>query len=102
MSRTAVTADQFHREHAVVELVIRDLKEGTGAQHIPSGNYSANAAWFTCAVLAHNLSIWTGLLAESPQLVGLPTDVETYPLAPLIVLAPTGVTTRTESARLQR
>jgi hypothetical protein len=66
-TRAAVAADQFHREHAVVELAIRDLKEGTGAQHIPSGHYGANAAWFACAVLAHNLGTWCDLLAgQSP------------------------------------
>ena len=62
-----VAADHFHREHAVVELAIRDLKEGTGAEHIPSGHYAANCAWFACAVLAHNIGHWTSLLAgQSP------------------------------------
>ncbi len=51
-------ADRFHREHAVVELAIRELKDG-GAAHIPSGHYAANAAWFACAVMAHNLGRWT-------------------------------------------
>ena len=51
-----VEADRFHRNHAVVELAIRDLKDG-GAEHIPSGHYPANAAWFTCAVIAA-LRIW--------------------------------------------
>lgn len=60
----AVAADEFHRNHAVVELAIRDLKEGAGLEHCPSGNYSANAAWLACAVLAHNLSRWTGLLGD--------------------------------------
>ena len=57
-------ADEFHRNHAVVELAIRDLKEGAGLQHCPSGHYSANAAWLACAVLAHNLCRWTGLLGD--------------------------------------
>jgi hypothetical protein len=60
-----VTADRFHRHHAVVELAIRDLKAG-GAEHIPSGHYAANAAWFTCAVIAHNLGRWACLLADQP------------------------------------
>ncbi len=60
---TAVQADRFHREHAVVELAIRDLKEGAGLEHIPSGHYHANAAWLACAVLAHNLGCWTTQLA---------------------------------------
>ena len=55
---------EFHRDHAVVELAIRDLKEGAGLEHCPSGHYSANAAWLLCAVLAHNLSRWTGLLGD--------------------------------------
>ncbi len=65
-----VAADAFHREHAVVELVIRDLKEGAGLDHIPSGHYSANAAWLLCAVLAHNLGIWTDLIADQPKRTG--------------------------------
>lgn len=60
-----IAADRFHRNHAVVELAIRDLKEGAGLEHCPSGNYSANAAWLACAVLAHNLSRWTGLLGDT-------------------------------------
>ena len=61
-----IAADRFHREHAVVELAIRDLKEGAGLDHIPSGHYHANAAWLACAVLAHNLGCWTTLLAGQP------------------------------------
>jgi prephenate dehydrogenase len=60
-----VAADTFHRNHAVVELAIRDLKEGAGLEHCPSGHYSANAAWLACTVLAHNLSRWTGLLGNT-------------------------------------
>jgi hypothetical protein len=58
----AVTVDAFHRQHAVVELDIRDLKEGSGLAHVPSGNFSANSAWLQCAVLAHNLIRWTATL----------------------------------------
>ena len=56
---STVAADQFHREHATVELAIRDLKEGAGLEHCPSGKFFANAAWLACAVLAHNLIRWT-------------------------------------------
>lgn len=55
-------ADQFHRDHATIELAIRDLKEGAGLEHCPSGRFFANAAWLGCAVLAHNLIRWTALL----------------------------------------
>ena len=57
-----VEVDRFHRHHAVVELAIRDLKEGAGLEHVPSGNFSANSAWLQCAVLAHNLIRWTTTL----------------------------------------
>lgn len=56
--------DQEHRHHAVVELTIRDLKQGAGLSHLPSGNFSANGAWLACAALAHNLIRWTILLGD--------------------------------------
>jgi hypothetical protein len=58
---TAVEIDRFHRQHAVVELAIRDLKEGAGLAHVPSGNFHANSAWLQCAVLAHNMIRWTAI-----------------------------------------
>ena len=60
----AVDVDRFHRHHAVVELAIRDLKEGAGLEHVPSGNFHANSAWLQCAALAHNLIRWTTMLGE--------------------------------------
>ncbi|HEX3542645.1 MAG TPA: IS1380 family transposase [Acidimicrobiales bacterium] len=60
----AVSVDAFHRRHAVVELTIREVKEGSGLEHIPSGNFSANSVWMCCAVLAHNLIRWTMILGE--------------------------------------
>ncbi len=36
----AVALDAFHRHHAVVELAIRDLKEGAGLEHVPPGTSS--------------------------------------------------------------
>ena len=56
---TVVEAE--HRQHAVVELVIRDLKDQALA-HFPSGQFHANAAWTVIAALAHNLLRWTELL----------------------------------------
>jgi hypothetical protein len=53
-----------HREHAVVEQVIADLKDQALA-HFPSGHFHANGAWTVLAALAHNLLRWT-------QLLGLP------------------------------
>jgi DDE family transposase len=53
-----------HRDHAVVEQVIADLKDQALA-HFPSGHFHANAAWTVLGALAHNLLRWT-------QLLGLP------------------------------
>jgi Transposase DDE domain group 1 len=53
-----------HRDHAVVEQVIADLKDQALA-HFPSGDFHANGAWTLLAALAHNLLRWT-------QLLGLP------------------------------
>jgi hypothetical protein len=52
---TTVAADQRHRDHAIVEQVIAELKDGPLA-HLPSGQYAANAAWVSCAVIAFNLA----------------------------------------------
>jgi PII-like signaling protein len=60
----AADIDAFHRDHATVELAIRDLKEGAGMEHVPSGHFSANSAWLQCAVLAHNLIRWTATLGQ--------------------------------------
>ena len=62
---TAVELDKFHRQHAVVELAIRDLKEGAGLEHVPSSNFHANSAWLQCAVLAHNMIRWTAIAGKA-------------------------------------
>lgn len=59
---TAVELDADHRKHAVMELAIRDLKEGSGLNHAPSGRFFANAAWLVVACLAHNLLRWVAVL----------------------------------------
>ena len=66
--------DRFHRAHASCELAIRDLKEGAGLEHCPSGSFQANSAWLQCTVLAHNLIRWTAT-------IGQPTPVETLTVA---------------------
>jgi hypothetical protein len=57
--------DEFHRDHATVELDIRDLKDGAGLEHVPSGNFHANSAWLQCAVLTHNLIRWTMTIGDT-------------------------------------
>jgi len=61
----AVTLDADHRAHAVIELAIRELKEGAGLNHCPSGNFHANGAWLLATTLAHNLVRWTQLLGAA-------------------------------------
>ena len=51
-----------HRRHAQIELAIRDLKEGSGLNHAPSGRFFANAAWLLISSLAHNLARWIARL----------------------------------------
>ena len=58
-------ADAYHRNHATVELAIRDLKEGSGLSRCPSGRFFANGAWLACCVLAHNLARWTARLGRT-------------------------------------
>jgi hypothetical protein len=59
-----VLVEAEHRDHAVIEQVIADLKDQALA-HFPSGDFHANGAWTVLAALAHNLLRWT-------QLLGLP------------------------------
>jgi hypothetical protein len=61
-SESLSVVEAEHRQHAVVEQAIRDLKDQALA-HFPSGHYSANAAWTVIGALAHNLSRWTQTIA---------------------------------------
>ena len=57
-----ITAEATHRDHAIVEQVIAELKNGPLA-HLPSGVFAANAAWLACATIAHNLTRAVAVLA---------------------------------------
>ena len=59
-----VQAEEQHRDHAIVEQVFADLVDGPLA-HLPSGDFAANAAWLTCAAIAHNLLRAAGCLASA-------------------------------------
>ena len=64
-----LVADTDHRDHASVELAIRDLID-QALCHFPSGRMHANSAWTVIAALAHNLGRWTsqiGLPDRPPQ-----------------------------------
>ncbi len=56
-------AEVCHRGHAVIEQVIGDLKAGPLA-HLPSGRFTANAAWLVLAAIAFNLTRAAGCVAS--------------------------------------
>lgn len=61
---STVEADARHRDHAVIEQVIAELKAGPLA-HLPSGSYPANAAWLAHAVIAFNVARAAGVAAST-------------------------------------
>ena len=65
-SLDTVAADITHRGHAIIEQVHADLKNSALA-HLPSGTFTANAAWLVLAVLAFNLTRAAAALS-GPQL----------------------------------
>jgi len=56
-----IAADKTHRGHAIIEQVHADLKASALA-HLPSGVFTANAAWLVLAVIAFNLTRASGVL----------------------------------------
>lgn len=67
-----VAADKTHRQHAIIEQVHAELKNGALA-HMPSASFNANAAWLVTATMAHNLTRATattigGTLAKARSL----------------------------------
>jgi DDE family transposase len=61
-SEPTLHAEATHRDHAIIEQVIAELKNGPLA-HLPSGLFTANAAWLVCAAISHNLTRAAGALA---------------------------------------
>ena len=59
------TADKTHRGHAIIEQVNADLKHSALA-HLPSGKFTANAAWLVLAIMAFNLTRAAATLTGSP------------------------------------
>ncbi len=57
-----VEIEADHRRHAVIEQTIAELKSA-GLAHLPSGKFTANAAWLALTVIAHNLARSVGILA---------------------------------------
>ena len=60
-----VAADKTHRGHAIIEQVHADLKNSALA-HLPSGKFTANAAWLVLAVIAFNLTRAAATLDRRP------------------------------------
>jgi hypothetical protein len=56
-------AEACHRDHAIIEQAIAELKAGPLA-HLPSGPFHANSAWAIGAAIAHNLLRAAGALAS--------------------------------------
>ena len=56
-------AEGQHRGHAIVEQVIAD-GAASALAHLPSGVFTANAAWAVLWALAHNLTRAAGALAS--------------------------------------
>jgi hypothetical protein len=58
-----IDAEANHRDHAHIEQVFADLEDSALA-HLPSGKFTANAAWLTLAALTYNLTRALGVLAS--------------------------------------
>ena len=69
-----LAAEASHRDHALVEQVIADLKAGPLA-HAPSGVFSANGAWTVLAAMAFNLTRAVGVLASSRHARARPATI---------------------------
>ncbi len=60
---SAAEADATHRDHAIIEQVICELKNA-GLAHLPSGRFHANSAWLALSCIAFNLMRTAGAAAS--------------------------------------
>ena len=65
-SVATLQAEADHRAHAIIEQVIADAA-GSALAHLPSGRFTANAAWTVLWAIAHNLTRAAGVLAGTAQ-----------------------------------
>ena len=95
-----VQAEGQHRDHAIIEQVNADLYAGALA-HLPSGAFTANAAWLVIAAMAHNLLRAAGTRAGRPwarartatirrDLVAMPARTSRHGRGNLILHLPAG------------
>jgi hypothetical protein len=82
-----------HNHRAVIETTIRDLKNGLGLNHYPSGSFTANAAWLHLNALAHNL------LRSTNQLI-TPTPIVAKTLRYRYLTTPGRITTGSRTTTL--
>ena len=59
-----IDADETHRDHAIIEQVIAELKAGPLA-HAPSGSFAANSAWLALGCTAFNIMRAAGAAASA-------------------------------------
>jgi hypothetical protein len=83
-----------HRRHAIVEHTIADLKHHAGLAHLPSGRFTANAAWLALVGIAYNLARWTANAAGLGR-------ITTKTLRLTIISAPARLTTSSRRLRLR-
>jgi hypothetical protein len=88
----AIEAD--HRRHAIVEHTIADLKHHAGLAHLPSGKFTANAAWLSLVGIAYNLARWTANAAALGR-------ITTKTLRTTIISAPARLVTSSRRLRLR-
>jgi len=62
-AESMLAAEATHRDHAIVEKVIAELKNGPLA-HLPSGQMNEIAAWLVLAAISFNLTRAAGTLAS--------------------------------------
>jgi hypothetical protein len=73
-------AEAAHRDHALVEQVIAELKAGPLA-HLPSREFTANAAWLVYAAIAFTLTRAAGVLVGAFHAKGRLATVRTQLIA---------------------
>jgi hypothetical protein len=83
-----------HRRHAIVEHTIADLKHHAGLAHLPSGRFTANAAWLALIGIAYNLARWTANAAGLGR-------VTTKTLRLTVICAPARIVTSGRRLRLR-
>jgi len=100
-----------HGRHAVVEQTTAELNSA-GLAHLPSGSFTANVAWLSLTVMAHNLGRAVGILAGAelerataatlrPKVITLPAGSSTAAADGTSDCPPTGpVPTRSRRADL--